>query len=73
MFQAVLASSDTTPAILLNYGTGRGLVGVSVGDRIQFLQFPESRTPAAQNLPLLSNVDVPGVFAFRTDYSSRDL
>ena len=70
VFQAVLASSDTTSAILLNYGTlqfGRGLVGVSAGDGIRFLQFPESRTPAAQSLPLLSNVNVPGVFAFRTD------
>lgn len=70
VFQAVLASSETTSAILLNYGTlhfGSGFVGFSAGDAIRFLQFPESGSAAAQNLSLLSNVDVPGVFAFRTD------
>lgn len=74
VFQAVLASSETTSAVLLNYGTlqfdrgsGAGFVGFSAGDGIRSLQFPESGTPAAQNLPLLSNVNVSGVFAFRTD------
>lgn len=45
----------------------RAQVGFDAGDGVNFLAINESRTAAVINVTLLSNVGVPGKFAFRLD------
>ena len=71
-FQVALTSDGEKTFVLFMYreiqwGRGRSTVGFNAGDRVHFYALAQPNTDTNITLETDSNINVPGVYAFRVD------
>ena len=73
-FQCILASSQSESFVIFQYddiqwtsSSGAALAGINVGDGVNHVTIPGSRTSSILDIEETSNVGVPGVWIFRVD------